>query len=92
MHKHILLNGMDNTYTRWVNHGEDIDVDVNENPVDMHDNDYGAAEDDSNAADRFGGILRDLHIAEERVIYRTVKIKMETSMLTLMRKSHFLKQ
>ena len=92
VHKHILLNGMDSTYTRWVNHGEDIDVDVNKNPVDMHDNDYGAAEDDSNAADRFGGILRDLHTAEERVIYRMVKIKMETSMLTLMRKSHFLKQ
>ena len=26
--KHILMNGMDNSYTRWIHHGEDLNVEV----------------------------------------------------------------
>ena len=39
--KHILMNGMDNSYTRWIHHGESLDVDVIEHPNDMHDNAKG---------------------------------------------------
>lgn len=49
--KHIIVNGMDSTYTKWIHHGEDSDIDVIEHPVDVHgDNDdsmqgTGLAED-----------------------------------------------
>jgi hypothetical protein len=39
VNRHILLNGMDNSYTQWIHHGERLDVDVIEYPDDMHDND-----------------------------------------------------
>ena len=67
---HILMNGMDCTYTRWIYHGEDINLDANELPV--HDSDTGSLhgmgvlEDDSNGDDRLEGILRDLQTAEEQ--------------------------
>ena len=35
--KHILMNGMETTYTRWIHHGESLDVNVIEHPIDMHD-------------------------------------------------------
>jgi hypothetical protein len=35
--KHILINGMDSTYTRWIHHGETSNVDVIDDPVDVHD-------------------------------------------------------
>jgi hypothetical protein len=38
---HILLNGMVSSYTRWIHHGERLDVDVIEYPDDVHDNDDG---------------------------------------------------
>lgn len=34
--KHLLVNGMESTYTRWIHHGENFDVDVVENPNDHH--------------------------------------------------------
>jgi hypothetical protein len=36
-----LMNGMDNSYTRWIHHGKSLDVDVIEHPNDMHDNAKG---------------------------------------------------
>jgi hypothetical protein len=41
MNRHILLNGMDSSYTRWIHHGERLDVDVIEYPDEVHDNDDG---------------------------------------------------
>jgi hypothetical protein len=83
---------MDSTYTRWVNHGGDLDVDVNENPVDMHDNDYGVAEDDNNAGDQFGEILRYLHTAEEQGNMQDGENQDGNIDANPNEKSHFLKQ
>jgi hypothetical protein len=65
--RHILLNGMSNTYTRWIHLGEGNDVHVLEEPVhvDAHSN---PVEHDNNDADRFHSnttdrvedVLRDL--------------------------------
>jgi len=35
--RHLLLNGMSNTYSRWINHGEDNDVHVLEEPAVLED-------------------------------------------------------
>jgi hypothetical protein len=35
------MNGMDSSYTRWFHHGEDVNVDVVEHPIDVHDNGDG---------------------------------------------------
>jgi hypothetical protein len=72
VNKHNLLNGMDNNYTRWIHHGERLDVDVIEYLDDVHDNDddddfrhdEGMTEDYS--ADRLDGMLADLHTAAEQ--------------------------
>jgi hypothetical protein len=66
----VLMNSMDCTYTQWIYHGENINLDAIELPV--HDNDasslhgMGVLEDDSNGDDRLEGILRDLQTAEEQ--------------------------
>jgi len=70
--KHILMNGMESTYTRWIHHGESFDVDVVEHLVDVHDNDdssiHGICEmDDGNCgADRFEEMLQDLQTRGEQ--------------------------
>lgn len=66
--KHILMNGMDCTYTRWVHHGEDISVHVNEVPasVSVFDTDEGSigmAQNDNNVGDRLDSLLSDLQTA-----------------------------
>jgi hypothetical protein len=53
--RHLLLNGMSSTYTRWVNHGESNDVHVLEQPVDV---DHMVHE--NNDVDRVEDILTDL--------------------------------
>lgn len=58
---HILTYGMESTYTRWIYHGEDFDVDVIEHPVDVHD-----TEDGDNGADRFEEMFEDLRTAVEQ--------------------------
>ena len=58
---HILMYGMESTYTRWIYHGEDFDVDVIEHPVDVHD-----TEDGDNGADRFEEMFEDLRTAVEQ--------------------------
>jgi hypothetical protein len=70
VNRHILLNGMDNSYTRWIHHGERLDVDVIEYPDDVHDNDddfiheeEGVTEDYS--ANGSEAVLGDLHNAAE---------------------------
>jgi hypothetical protein len=66
---HILMNDMDCTYTRWVHHGEDISVHVNEVPTsipvfDTDEGSIGVAENDNNGGDRLDSLLRDLQIIE----------------------------
>ena len=55
---HLLMYGMESTYTRWIYHGEYFDVDVIEHPVDVHD-----TEDGHNGADRSEEMFED---TEER--------------------------
>jgi hypothetical protein len=66
---HILLNGMDNSYTRWIHHGERLDVDVMEYPDDVHDNDDGFIHEEGvtedYSADRLEAVLGDLKTAPE---------------------------
>jgi hypothetical protein len=33
---------METTYTRWIHHGESLDVIVIEHPIDMHEDDDGS--------------------------------------------------
>jgi hypothetical protein len=49
--RHILMNGMEITYTRWIHHGEVFDAYVDEHHVEVNDN-----FDDSN----LNGLLQDL--------------------------------
>jgi hypothetical protein len=58
--RHILVNGMSSTYTRWSHHGEANDVHVLEEPVEhlfAHNN---HSEHEQNAAHGVEDILRDL--------------------------------
>lgn len=64
--KHILMNGMETTYTRWIHHGESLDVNVIEHPIDMNENNDGSTTmvtEDDNYGDRLEGILGDLQTA-----------------------------
>ncbi|CAO2163970.1 unnamed protein product [Urochloa humidicola] len=60
--KHILMHGMDCSYTRWVQHGEGFNVDVSEQPIDVHYNadlvgsSYGENLRDDGSADLAGSI------------------------------------
>jgi len=70
--KHILMNGMDSTYTRWIHHGENLDVDVIDDPIHVHDvedcslHDVELTEDDNYGVDPLEAVLGDLHTAEEQ--------------------------
>ena len=35
--KHILMNGMDNSYTQWIHHRESLNVDVTDHGAVVHD-------------------------------------------------------
>jgi hypothetical protein len=54
--RHILMYGMESTYTRWIHHGENFDVDVLEHPVVVHDHaggliqGLGVTENDNNGS------------------------------------------
>jgi hypothetical protein len=66
--KHILMNGMGTTYTRWIPHGESLDVNVIEHPIDIHEDDDGSTHGvgvivDDNYGDCLEGILGDLQNA-----------------------------
>jgi hypothetical protein len=69
VNKHILLNGMDNSYTRWIHHGERLDVDVIEYLDDVHDNDDGFIHEEGvmedYSADRLEVVLGDLQTTAE---------------------------
>ena len=64
--KHILMNGMDSTYTRWIHHGESIDVEVVEHPIDLHDHSDGFIHGEDDNVDRLEGLIGDLHTAVEQ--------------------------
>jgi hypothetical protein len=70
VNRHILLNGMDNSYTRWIHHGERFDVDVIEYPDDVHDNDDGFIHEEGvtedYSGDRLEAVLGDLQNAAEQ--------------------------
>jgi len=56
--RHLLLNGMSSTYTRWINHGEGSDVHVLEEPVPEDGNDNSLEERVHD--DGLDAMLRDL--------------------------------
>ena len=62
MNKHILINGMDSSHTRWIHHGENLDVDVINDPVDVHDIDM--TDDENYGVDPLEAVLGDLDTAE----------------------------
>ncbi|XP_039855268.1 uncharacterized protein LOC120713350 [Panicum virgatum] len=62
--KHILINGMDSSYTRWIHHGENSDEDVINDPIDVHDIDM--TDDDNYGVDPLEAVLGDLNTAEEQ--------------------------
>ena len=64
--KHILMNGMDSTYTRWIHHGESIDVEVVEHPIDLHDHSDGFIHGEDDNVDRLEWLIGDLHTAVEQ--------------------------
>jgi hypothetical protein len=70
VNRHILLNGMDSSYTWWIHHGERWDVDVIEYPNDVHDNDDGFIHEEGviedYSADRLEAVLEDLQNAAEQ--------------------------
>ena len=69
--KHILMNGMDNSYTRWIHHGEDLNVEVIEHvPAGIVHCSHNwstdgicVTEEDSNDIDPLEAFLGDLHTA-----------------------------
>jgi hypothetical protein len=69
--RHILLNGMDSSYTRWIHHGERLDIDVIKYPDDVHDNDDGFIHEkegvtEDYSADTLEAVLGDLqNVAEQ---------------------------
>jgi len=56
--RHLLLNGMSSTYTRWINHGEGSDVHVLEEPV-QEDRNVNSLEEPVHD-DGLDGMIRDL--------------------------------
>ena len=62
--KHILTNGMDSSYTQWFHHGENLDEDVIDDPVGVHDIDM--IDDDNYGVDPLEAVLGDLNTAEEQ--------------------------
>ena len=96
MKKHILMNGMDNSYTLWIHHGEDLNVEVIEHvpAADVHDSHnwstdgIGVTEEDSNDIDPLEAFLGDLHTEEHRKIERLEKMRMLIQ--NLVSKTHFL--
>jgi hypothetical protein len=61
------MNGMDSTYTRWIHHGEKFDVEVIDDPVDVHGIDM--TEDDNYGVDPLEAVLADLDTGEEQTRY-----------------------
>ena len=62
---------MDSSYTRWIHHGESLDADIIEHPVDEQDNGEGSipleamAEDVNYGADHLHRLLGELHSTVE---------------------------
>jgi hypothetical protein len=72
VNKHMMMNGMDSSYTKWIHHGEDFNVNITECvPVVHNDSDnvsidgIGVTEDDNNDADHWEEILGDLQTGAE---------------------------
>jgi hypothetical protein len=67
--RHILMNGMQSTYTRWIHHGENFDVYANEHSVEVHEYDslqeLGMNEHDNYSDGNLNELLQDLHNAEK---------------------------
>jgi hypothetical protein len=70
--KHLLMNGMDTSYTRWIHHREDLNVDITEHfATDVHDSGdgstdgIGVTEDDNYDADPWEEVLGDLRTGAE---------------------------
>ena len=57
--RHLLMNGIQSSYTKWIHHGEELDVDV----VEMHVTDDGASHDGDIDDVRFEELLEGLQTA-----------------------------
>jgi hypothetical protein len=64
------MHGMDNSYTRWIHHGESFDADVIEHHVVVHDNDdssiHGGGVREDDGPDHLDKMLEDLQAAAEQ--------------------------
>ena len=69
MKKHILMNGMDNSYTQWIHHRESLNVDVTDHGVVVHDPiDVDVVIEEDNygyGVDPLEEVLGDLHSIEQ---------------------------
>ena len=61
------MNGMDNSYTRWIHHGESLNVDITDHAAAVHDaiDVDGVTEEYNYGADPWEEVLGDLHTAEQ---------------------------
>jgi hypothetical protein len=55
------MNGMESAYTKWIHHGEDMDIGVIEQPIDMHVSDDGAGHDGNIDTVHFVELLEGIH-------------------------------
>jgi hypothetical protein len=55
------MNGMESAYTKWIHHGEDLDIGVIEQPIDMHVSDDGVGHDGNIDTVHFVELLEGIH-------------------------------
>jgi hypothetical protein len=67
--RHILMNGMESTYTRWIHHGENLDVYVDNCSIEVQAygllNESGMTEHNNYDDGNLNGLLQDLHNTEK---------------------------
>ena len=65
--KHKLMNGMDSSYTRWIHHGESLNVDITNHAIAVHDaiDVDGVTEEYNYGADPWEEVLANLHTAKQ---------------------------
>jgi hypothetical protein len=61
VNKHMLMNGMDSTYTRWIHHGEDLNVDIAEHVLANVDDSDNGIDETENDVDPWESVFGELH-------------------------------
>jgi hypothetical protein len=89
------MNVMDTSYTRWIHHGEDLNVDITEHfATNVHDSGdgstdgIGVTEDDNYDADPWEAVLGDLRTGAEEERFENMTMVVQD----LMSKRHFSKK